>query len=153
MPHKSPAEYKAYRKRYYLANKEKFKKWQEKWNVKNSERMKTYRLQWTKADRLANPEKWYRREVSAALRKHYGVTIEWYEEKLRKQKHKCAICQKRETTVDKKNGRIRRLAVDHHHESKKIRGLLCSHCNTALHVMEKSQSWGERALAYLAEYA
>ena len=42
----------------------------------------------------------------------------------------CAICRGPETI--KNHLGIRRLAVDHDHKTGKIRGLLCSHCNTAI---------------------
>lgn len=55
----------------------------------------------------------------------YGLSIVGYEELLERQGGACAIC-----------GDVcpsgRRLAVDHDHETKRIRGLLCSHHNLGL---------------------
>jgi hypothetical protein len=58
--------------------------------------------------------------------KRYGMTIESYDLLLKKQGYKCAICK---TPEPKGNGRFH---VDHSHQSNKVRGLLCLHCNTLL---------------------
>ena len=57
----------------------------------------------------------------------YGLTLLEYETKFINQNGRCAICRKQETI--KRNGRKRRLSVDHCHETNKVRGLLCSRCN------------------------
>lgn len=71
--------------------------------------------------RLDNPEKWklcYRR---AFIKKKYGLTIEQLEEMEKEQGGKCKCCHE-----------VKRLVVDHCHTTGKIRGLLCSTCNTGL---------------------
>ncbi len=91
------------------------------------------------------------------LFKKYGVTPEWYEEKLAAQDGHCALCP---ATVDErkmpsfaKEGRTRSyLLVDHDHETGKARGLLCAKCNTALHRVEYSQDWAWKAMAYLERH-
>ena len=47
-----------------------------------------------------------------------------------KQNGVCAICGNPETATS--HGTIRRLSVDHDHETGEVRGLLCSKCNFAL---------------------
>ena len=54
----------------------------------------------------------------------YGITIDGFDLMYNKQDGKCACC-------GKDNG-SRRLAVDHDHSTGKVRGLLCSKCNTAI---------------------
>jgi DNA-directed RNA polymerase subunit RPC12/RpoP len=62
-----------------------------------------------------------RRDYS--LRYKYGITEEQYNQLLKKQKHKCAVCGKHEDEEKRK------LAVDHNHRTGEIRGLLCTYCN------------------------
>jgi Recombination endonuclease VII len=57
----------------------------------------------------------------------------------------CAICGGPD--IHKKT-----LAVDHNHETGKLRGLLCGLCNMALHRLEKNHAWADKAVAYLKEY-
>jgi hypothetical protein len=65
------------------------------------------------------------------LSRDYGVTLESYEAMLASQAGVCAVCKDI-------NPSGKRLAVDHHHESGKVRGLLCSRCNTMIgHARER----------------
>lgn len=66
------------------------------------------------------------------LKRKFGLTREWYEQKLKDQNFKCAICEKEETTFDSRANVKRRLSVDHCHKSGKIRDLLCWRCNGTL---------------------
>lgn len=105
------------------------------------------------AYRLENPEK----TRKSWLRLKYGVTPEWYAEKLVEQDGHCALCpaiideRKLPTWAIIKERQY--LLVDHDHETGTARGLLCAKCNTALHRVEYVQDWAHRALAYLARYA
>lgn len=57
------------------------------------------------------------------LKKTYGLTIEQYNELKEKQNHSCFVCGRHESELE------RRLAVDHNHKTREIRGLLCNYCN------------------------
>jgi hypothetical protein len=57
------------------------------------------------------------------LRKQFGISLEDYNELLQLQAGCCAIC---------KEPAKQTLAVDHNHETGKIRGLLCYRCNYGL---------------------
>jgi len=85
------------------------------------------------------------------LRKKYGITPEWFDEKLAEQGGRCAICGGSPSKGDK------HLAVDHNHSKgfgpEAVRGLLCHHCNTALERFESDPDWASRATAYLLRYA
>lgn|SRR5215472_10817024 len=62
------------------------------------------------------------------LRRHmwlqYGITLEQYEAMEVAQDHKCAICMHNDPA--RKNGRW---DIDHDHDTGRVRGLLCHHCN------------------------
>lgn len=60
------------------------------------------------------------------LKTIYGITPEEYNEILRSQGNKCAICG----MTPEENGK--NLSVDHDHKTGKVRGLLCHKCNTGL---------------------
>lgn len=67
------------------------------------------------------------------LRSTFGITVSEYEEMAERQNHRCAICGEQESVVDaKENGSTKRLAVDHCHDTGKVRGLLCQRCNMGL---------------------
>lgn len=65
------------------------------------------------------------------LKKMYGITIDEFEHMAHTQDYRCAICNCRESAVDKL-GLPRRLAVDHCHVTGKVRALLCTNCNKSL---------------------
>lgn len=64
------------------------------------------------------------------------------------QNGKCAICKKEEITKFR-DGRIKRLAIDHCHVTGYIRGLLCSNCNTSLGGFKDSIEYLKEAINYL----
>lgn len=66
------------------------------------------------------------------LKFHYKITPEQYEEMFKNQHGNCGSCDLKETRKHHLTGVILRLAVDHCHKTDKIRGLLCSKCNTNL---------------------
>lgn len=87
-----------------------------------------------------NPDKVHKRNNE----KKYGVSYEEYCDMLEKQDHCCAICGGVETHRRKKN-----LSVDHCHTTGKVRGLLCSECNTGLGKFKDSLDLLEKAKEYL----
>jgi Recombination endonuclease VII len=80
------------------------------------------------------------------LLKKYGITTEQYEQILQDQDHKCGICGLHE------NESSCRLAVDHCHERNKVRGLLCSNCNTGLGLFKDSVEFLNKALEYVYKH-
>jgi hypothetical protein len=80
----------------------------------------------------------------AGLRK-YGLTEAHYTTMLERQGGGCAICG----TKDCPSGV--RLAVDHDHSTGKVRGILCSPCNTAIGKLRDDTSLMQRAIQYLTE--
>lgn len=65
-------------------------------------------------------------KLDLRLQKTYGISLAQYEEMLASQNDGCAICG-----YVPKPGK-RRLAVDHCHKTKQVRGLLCMRCNRGL---------------------
>lgn len=80
--------------------------------------------------------------VKNSLKFHYGLTIEQYERAIEKQNGLCAICKKICACG-------KRLAVDHNHETGKLRGLLCMRCNTAIGLLEEDTERFSSAVTYL----
>jgi hypothetical protein len=87
--------------------------------------------------RRADPERHWEYD----LRKR-GMTRTSYLALLQQQRGVCAICKQR-----CKSGR--RLAIDHSHETGRVRGLLCSSCNTAIGLMKEDIQRLSRAARYL----
>jgi len=81
------------------------------------------------------------------LTKTYGISVEEYKGMLIHQGGVCKICSQPETQI--RYGNLIALAVDHDHESGKVRGLLCSDCNRALGLFRDSTEVLERAVKYL----
>ena len=107
------------------------------------ERMKAYRE--------ANPERaaarvkaWCDKNPDRVrdlhLRKNYGITIMQYEAMFIDQRHRCCGCGSL--------GDWYKLGVDHDHATGRVRGLLCSHCNTALGLVRDNP----QTLRSLADY-
>jgi len=69
--------------------------------------------------------------------RHYNLSKKEHDILLIKNNGLCWICLKREAKV-----------VDHCHDTKKIRGLLCYHCNTALYLIEDKEAL-RRAIEYV----
>lgn len=84
-----------------------------------------------------------RRGRKRNLKSNYGMTRLQYEEMLRNQSGVCAICGG--------NGGEREMAVDHSHDTGKIRGLLCSKCNVMLGMARDDINTLECAIRYLKE--
>lgn len=81
------------------------------------------------------------------LKFKFGLTIEDYSLLLEAQDGVCAICGKDQLAKEGKN-----LSVDHCHSTLKIRGLLCTSCNTMLGLtMEKTEVL-YKAIEYIEFY-
>lgn len=74
----------------------------------------------------------------------YGLTPEQYLDLYNSQNGKCAICKKEPETK-------RGLAIDHNHETGKVRGLLCHHCNIGIGNFMENIDLMNDAIIYLKE--
>ena len=84
--------------------------------------------------------------------RRYGLSIEDYNNLLIKQHGVCAICFKPETTIHGTSKRVQPLAIDHNKETGKVRGLLCSKCNTAIGLLDESCERAQALIAYLESF-
>lgn len=125
----------------------------QRWRKKNPEKVRAYNRLYASRNRLklraksrriyrARPEIWLRSD----LKKRYNMSLEDFNSLLGAQNGLCAICGHPETS------RYRRLSVDHDHNTGKIRGLLCSGCNSGLGRFKDDPARVERALLYLTKH-
>lgn len=113
------------------ANPEKVKKTKKRYKDANKEKIKV------------SSSIYYPRQRAAYLERHYGVTIEQYDVMLKEQDNRCAICG----TAECSSGR--NFAVDHDHETGRVRGLLCGNCNVGIGNLRDDINIMKRAIAYL----
>jgi len=99
--------------------------------------------------------KWQRTESgknssrTTKLKRRFGITPEEYGNLYRIQNGLCKICGNPETKIHRSTGDIQRLAVDHEHNSGKIRGLLCTSCNLGIGNFKDSTVLLKKAIEYL----
>ena len=122
-----------------------------KWRKDNPDRYTSYSRNYYEKNREHCQEKSKRKYAldpkkhrGKGLRHRYWPELSWeqalekFETMAMTQDYSCAICKERT-----------KLYVDHNHATGKVRGLLCSLCNTALgHIREDAQI-GKRLLEYL----
>jgi hypothetical protein len=113
-----------------------------KWRAENRTKYRAY----SKGRRLKEGGRWAR---NVALKAQYGITIEQYDAMLEAQGGLCAVCRRPEVEPDRWSGKVKSLAVDHCHDTGKVRGLLCSGCNTSLGKMKHDTGLLQAAINYL----
>lgn len=101
-----------------------------------------------RAWRERNPDNYAKRSRERHLLNAYGISSEAYEELHAAQNGVCALCGKAETKKSK-NGNLLRLAVDHCHETGKVRGLLCCTCNSGIGLIGDTREMALAAVKYL----
>ena len=109
--------------------------------VNRSEASKTQRREYAAEYKRTYPE----RQRSAQYLRNFGISLEQYEEMLRRQDSVCAICSG-------VNANGRRLSVDHHHTTGVVRALLCFACNVAIGHMRDDPDLLRLAAAYLTDW-
>lgn len=106
-----------YARTYYNKHKEEISKWAKEYGLKNRHRIYAYRI-----------------------KKSYGITIDEYNEMLKNQDGKCAICK---CVPEKK------LHVDHDHKNNTVRGLLCSRCNRGVGIFFDDPNLFKKCAEYI----
>lgn len=101
----------------------------------------------TKHGRSANKNSKVHQEYTREMhiKRKYGLDIDEYNQMLKDQDNKCAICsyefgQKPSDTY-----------VDHNHSTGKVRGLLCQHCNSGLGYFRDNEDNLIKGIKYLQE--
>ncbi len=98
------------------------------------EKRKAYQRRYQKQWAIDNPVRFREREKrrrstpryklwvkKSRLKERFGMSLEAYNLLKCLQRNRCSIC-----------GNVRKLFVDHDHETGKVRGLLCGGCNGAI---------------------
>jgi hypothetical protein len=80
--------------------------------------------------------------INYDMKRRYAVDDCEYNARLQKQEGGCAICGNPCNTG-------RRLAIDHNHRTKKVRGLLCNSCNNGLGRFNDDPQRLQAAINYL----
>lgn len=94
----------------------------------------------------------YKKRIKAYNLKKYGLSLSCYENLLEQQQHKCKICGiNAENAPASGYAKEGVLCVDHDHITNKVRGLLCSRCNTGLGLFFDDIANLEKAILYLKE--
>lgn len=145
MPRVSQEERNEYHREYYANNRDKIR------NIRNESQKRS-----RDKDLEASREKerlYYKRSIKenperAAVKRRqkraraYGLTPDEYDRLTQGSGAKCEICRKFDV----------KLAIDHCHESGKIRGVLCFGCNSALGKLGDNSQGLEVAMKYLKRF-
>ncbi len=111
------------------------------WREKNPEKANASARESQRRYRRAHPEESERKWRTSAYKK-FGITVDDYDKMFKAQNGVCKICELPQS------GRFKHLAVDHDHETGKVRGLLCMTCNRNLGYVERDNRL-RRILEYL----
>ena len=135
------------------------------YNRKNREKILAYNREWKKLNREKVNEyqnrRYHARQAGAwtprsprdaktckenlhfnTMKTRFGINKAKYEEMLQAQAGVCAICQQ----ICAKNTR---LSIDHHHDTGKVRGLLCNNCNTGIGLLKDDSKIIASAASYV----
>lgn len=119
-------------------NREFRKKYMNIYETNNKENLIEYRKEYYSKKRVQKKD--------YSLKYNYGISLDEYNEKLLSQNNRCAIC-KREKLLNEKS-----FAVDHNHETEKVRGILCHGCNAGIGCFIENTQFLEEAINYLNKW-
>ena len=125
-----------YSKTYYLNNRDKVKEKNKTYRSSNKEELRL------KAKERNTPA--YLKDI--VLRNKYGIDLDIYNKMFQEQEGRCAICGRHQSDFKLA------LAVDHCHETNKVRSLLCPNCNTGLGSLKDSKEMLLKAITYLERH-
>lgn len=134
-----------YMKEYRKKNKDSLRIKSRVWKTKNPDKLKQYRETYKVKLGPSGVKTQYRRQH---LKQCYGLSLEQYDDMLKLQDRKCAICQI--TYENSLNRDEKQFHVDHNHETGVVRGLLCSLCNKGLGTFGDRSDLLQNAIVYLS---
>lgn len=151
-----------YKRAYYLKHRERILRAERERRVKNREviieksRLRYRRnreaiLRRFREKYRENPKKFVDRQKKYRYAR-FRMTCAEYDKLFFVQGGLCAICGQPENKKAK-NGKAKRLAVDHSHATGKVRGLLCHRCNVSLGNFEDRSDLLRLAADYLEYHA
>lgn len=129
------------RRRYIEKNRQKVNATGRRWYRENRQRM----IVLARARRREQPGPIAASRWKSHLKSRHRMTPADYDDLLRLQDGRCAICEAPEVNC----GRRRRLYVDHDHATGTVRGLLCQQCNVLLGNAQDSEDRLLAAASYL----
>jgi len=121
-------------------------KYAERRREKNSKRRSELHEQ-AKIWRMNNPEKWKLITRRHMLKLKYGITIEKFDAIIKLQNGLCPICKLTLSEIDSKN-----IHVDHDHKTNRVRGVLCTNCNSGLGHAKDNVDTLQNSIEYLNYY-
>jgi len=143
---KNKERIRAYKKQYYLINAERIKMKSKEYYKKNRNRILQWRRKYEQKCYAENPnykERAKKRGLKWRLKTHYNLTPEDLIVLLEHQQHICPICKKSLALPD--------VAIDHNHQTGKIRGLLHRKCNLGIGLLNDIPEYAYNAYIYLKE--
>lgn len=90
----------------------------------------------------------YREFQDRSIKHRYGVSLEYCERIFEAQDGRCAICDQPIPRLDSAKDR-KFVCIDHDHKSNKVRGILCSKCNSGLGFFGDDQVLLPKIIDYL----
>ena len=99
-----------------------------------------------RSDGTIRPSHTKEAKAASNLKHAFGMTLSQYQEMLESQRGCCKICGRHQKEFKK------RLCVDHCHDTGKIRGLLCNHCNYLVGSVETESELLDKCRKYLRKY-
>ena len=140
------------RKSYYKENKERLQKYAKEYYLENKTELNKKAKKYRDANLHISISSEYSKFLEHYYQSKYGISYSEYEQMVITCGNKCQICNQEEKIIDKRRGKLKRLAVDHCHETGKVRGLLCFQCNRAIGGFKDDIKLLESAIKYLKEH-
>ena len=132
----APYRTKEKKNKWRKNNKDKVKQISDKYNSKDSTKQKLKKYYQQHKNSLRDRD----------LQKKYNISLNEYNTLLQNQNCVCAICKINKCSSGKA------FAVDHSHETGKVRGLLCKNCNLGLGIFKDNPLTLQKASSYLMEH-